>query len=94
VLWSLTKALRDIWNAVAAPAGGKARGGWQRQAAALEKAVRRAPRLSFAALAARAERADRMVKGRMFGDAWDEMGLLALDICGRPALSPPQSVLK
>jgi hypothetical protein len=35
-----------------------------------------------------------MVKGRLLGDAWDEMALLAADICGRSALPAPQSVLK
>jgi DNA polymerase III subunit delta len=93
VLWALTKALRDLWGAITGPPGAKPRA-WQRQAAALEKGVRRASRLSFPALTVRAGRADRMVKGRLPGDAWDEMALLAADICGRPALPPPQSVLK
>lgn len=94
VLWALTKALRDLWGAVASPAGARPRGGWQRQAAALNKAVRRAPRLSFRALTVRAARADRMIKGRLQGDAWDEMALLAADICGRPAVPAPRSMLK
>jgi DNA polymerase-3 subunit delta len=92
VLWALTKALRDLWGAVASP--GAARGGWQRQAAALDKAVRRAPRLSFRALTLRAARADRMIKGRLQGNAWDEMALLAADICARPAVPAPQSMFK
>jgi DNA polymerase III subunit delta len=94
VLWALTKALRDIWGAVSSPGGGGARGAWQRQAAALEKAVRRAPRLSFRALTLRAARADRMIKGRLRGDAWDEMALLAAEICARPAVPAPQSMFK
>jgi DNA polymerase-3 subunit delta len=92
-LWALTKALRDLWGAITGPPGAKPRA-WQRQAAALEKGVRRASRLSFPALTVRAGRADRMVKGRLLGDPWDEMALLAADICGRPALPSPQSVLK
>lgn len=92
VLWALTKALRDLWGAIASGGAGRARGGWQRQSAALDKAMRRAPRLSFRALALRAGRADRMIKGRLQGNAWDEMALLAADICGRPALPAPQSV--
>jgi DNA polymerase-3 subunit delta len=94
VLWALTKALRDLWSAVSRPGAGRARGGWQRQTAALEKAARRAPRLSFQALTLRATRADRMIKGRLQGDAWDEMALLAADICGQPAIAAPQSVFK
>ena len=94
VLWALTKALRDLWSAAANPAGARVRGGWQRQSAALDKAVRRAPRLSFRALTLRAARADRMIKGRLQGDAWDEMALLAADICGRSAVPAPQSMFK
>jgi hypothetical protein len=35
-----------------------------------------------------------MIKGRDAGDAWDEMALLAMDICARPILPPPRSVVK
>lgn len=84
VLWSLSKAVRDIWGAVTS-GGGPARP-WQRQTAALDQAKRRAPRLSFTRLTARAVRADRMIKGRQSGDAWDEMALLAADLCAHPAL--------
>ena len=80
-LWALTRALRDTWNA---RAGGGAPPAWQRRSAALAKALQRAPRLSFAALALRAARADRMVKGRLSGDAWDEMALLVAELCGQP----------
>jgi DNA polymerase-3 subunit delta len=93
VLWSLTKAMRDLWNAMANPAGAKPRT-WQRQSAALDKGLRRASRLSFPALTVRAGRADRMVKGRLAGNAWDEIALLAADLCGRPALPLTQSMLK
>jgi DNA polymerase-3 subunit delta len=93
VLWALTKAVRDLWGSVTAAPGARPRA-WGRQAAALEKGARRASRLPFSALAIRASRADRMIKGRLFGDAWDEMALLAADICGRPALRAPRSVLK
>ena len=92
-LWGLNKALRDLWGARSQPAG-PPRGVWQRQSAALEKAVRRAPRLSFPALSLRAARADRMIKGRLRGDPWDEMALLAVDLCGRPAVPAPRSMIK
>ncbi|MDB6089506.1 MAG: polymerase subunit delta [Gammaproteobacteria bacterium] len=93
VLWSLTKAMRDLWNGMVDPGGAKPRG-WQRQSAALDKGLRRASRLSFPALAVRAGRADRMIKGRLTGNAWDEIALLAADLCGRPALPLTQSMLK
>jgi DNA polymerase III subunit delta len=43
-------------------------------------------RLPFARLAARAGRCDRMAKGQSLGDPWDEMALLAVELCGRRTL--------
>jgi DNA polymerase-3 subunit delta len=91
-LWALTKAMRDLWNGLTAGQTA-ARGGWQRQAQALEKGLRRAQGLPFVSLTTRAERADRMIKGRLSGNAWDEMALLALEICSRPVLPAPRSVV-
>jgi DNA polymerase-3 subunit delta len=82
VLWALSRALRDVWSA---RGGGEAPAWQQRHRAALEQALQRASRLPFAALAVRAARADRMIKGRVAGNAWDELALLAADICGQPA---------
>jgi DNA polymerase-3 subunit delta len=93
VLWALTKAIKDLWNGMANPAAARSRS-WGRQSAALDQGLRRAGRLSFPALTVRAGRADRMVKGRLGGNAWDEIVLLAADICGRSPLPAPQSVLK
>jgi DNA polymerase-3 subunit delta len=45
-------------------------------------AGRTAPQLSFARLSARAARADRMAKGLTSGDVWDELALLAVELCG------------
>jgi|SRR5579872_1581990 len=93
VLWALSKAVRDLWATVA-PGGGARPRVWGRQAAALDRGARRAPRLPFEALCTRAGRVDRMIKGRLTGDAWDELALLVAEICGHQALMPPQSVLK
>lgn len=82
VLWALSKALRDVWNA---HTGGGRPPTWQRQSAALGQALQRAPRLSFLALARRATRADRLIKGREPGNAWDELALLAAELCGTPS---------
>ncbi len=92
VLWSLSKSVRDLWGAMHSP-GGRAPA-WRRQTAALEQGQRRAPKLHFGRLTARAARADRMIKGRESGNAWDEMALLAMDICARPAMALPRSVVK
>jgi DNA polymerase-3 subunit delta len=80
-LWALTRALRDLWTA---HNGGSAPPAWQRRSAALARGLQRAPRLPFASLAARAVRADRMIKGRLTGDAWDELALLSAELCGQP----------
>ncbi len=90
VLWSLSKAVRDLWSSLMSGPGGPARA-WPRQSAALDKAKRRAPQLSFSRLTVRAVRADRMIKGRLAGNAWDEMALLAADLCAHPALALPRS---
>ena len=92
VLWSLSKSVRDLWGAMHSP-GGRAPA-WRRQTAALEQGQRRAPKLHFGRLTARAARADRMIKGRESGNAWDEMALLAMDICARPVMALPRSVVK
>ncbi len=84
-LWALSKALRDVWSA---RAGDGRAAAWQRQAAALASALKRAPRLPFAQLALRAGRADRMIKGRLAGNAWDEMALLAAQMCGAATAQP------
>ena len=92
-LWAITRALRDLWSA---HAGGTAPPAWQRRSAALAKALRRAPQLSFAALAQRAARADRMIKGKESGDAWDEMALLITQLCGQPRNArdaPPMALM-
>lgn len=82
VLWALVKALRDLWSAVSGAARAPS---WQRQAQALNQAARRAPQMPYAALAQRAVRADRMIKGRIAGDAWDELALLSAELCREPA---------
>ena len=87
VLWALTKSVRDIWSAAQSGGGGRPQP-WQRPgaAAAVAPAQRRAPRLSFRGQVRRGSRADRMIKGRLAGDAWDELALLAGDICAQPAM--------
>jgi len=89
VLWALIRALREVWSAYTQGGQGAP---WQRRSAALAPALARAPRLSFAALALRAGRADRMMKGRLTGDAWDELALLATDMCALPVMAQPAPV--
>jgi DNA polymerase-3 subunit delta len=86
VLWAVVRALHGLW---AAHAGTEETGsrGFPRSAAPPAGARRRAARLPFARLTARAVRADGMAKGRVPGNAWDELALLAADLSGQPALS-------
>jgi hypothetical protein len=50
--------------------------------------------MAFGRLTLRAERADRMIKGRLRGDAWDEMALLTAEFCTRPLLPLPRNIFK
>lgn len=43
-------------------------------------------RLPFARLTVRASRADRMAKGQMRGNVWDELSLLTAELCGQQVL--------
>jgi DNA polymerase III subunit delta len=79
-LWALAKALRELWSVRHGTAGMPA---WQRRSAALARAAQRAGDLPFAALAVRATRADRTIKGRLPGNAWDELVLLTAELCGQ-----------
>jgi DNA polymerase-3 subunit delta len=82
VLWAAIKAL----HAVLAAETGSAppRGGYGFNSAPPR---RRRMAAAPAELVARAARADAMAKGRMGGDAWDELALLTAELCGNRALS-------
>jgi DNA polymerase-3 subunit delta len=84
VLWSITRELRNLWflrrgDDLSRRAGPRLP---PQQLAALERARPRAQKLPFARLASRALRADRMIKGRLAGDPWDELSLLCAEFCG------------
>jgi DNA polymerase-3 subunit delta len=91
VLWSLARELRNLWAERASGTGAPRHRPWSPPAhvAALDKARRRLSKFPFARLNARALRADRMIKGRMAGEPWDEIQLLAAEFCGvRPVPLP------
>ncbi len=77
VLWAL---LREL-HALASEATGRMDPAAMRQRGWAPARARRAP-LSFAALTRRAARADRMAKGASRGEVWDELALLAVELCG------------
>lgn len=94
VLWAILRDMRSLWSALERPgaaAGGTGRGRWR--PAGLDGATARLrgarlPRL-FACLAERASRADRIAKGQLEGDAWDEIALLTVELAGRRVLPLP-----
>jgi DNA polymerase-3 subunit delta len=84
VLWSVVRELREMW-ALRRGDDPSRRAGPRLpppRLAALERARPRAARLPYARLASRALRADRMIKGRLAGDPWDELVLLCAEACG------------
>jgi DNA polymerase-3 subunit delta len=81
VLWAALKALHAVLAAETGAA--PARGGYGFNSAPRRRRMGAPP----PALVARAVRADAMAKGRMRGDAWDELALLAAELCGHRALT-------
>ena len=77
VLWVL---LREL-HALEAEAAGRSDPAAMRQRGWAPPRVRR-PALAFGALTRRAVRADRMAKGAARGEVWDELALLATELCG------------
>ncbi len=80
VLWSVAREIEALVNERA----GDGKRGWRppAQVAAFEVAVRRISRIPLSRLSFRAMRVDRMIKGRMAGDAWDELAQLLAEFCG------------
>jgi DNA polymerase-3 subunit delta len=97
VLWALTEEIRAIGRVLAAAAAGGASPQLWRDAriwgsphqAAMQRNLRRFTREQVEAAIAHAARADRMIKGLIRGDAWDELLQLALRFAngapGKPA---------
>jgi len=81
VLWAAVKALHAVLAAEAGVAPARSYG--YNSAPPRRRRMGAAP----ATLVARAARADAMAKGRLRGDGWDELALLAADLCGKGALA-------
>ncbi|MGA3157853.1 MAG: DNA polymerase III subunit delta [Steroidobacteraceae bacterium] len=82
VLWALARELRSRQSGRGG--GGGAYGSRTIRASGN---TRQAP---FARLTMRAARADRMAKGMLHGDVWDELALLTTELCGRRTLPLPR----
>lgn len=84
VLWAVSRELRFLWALRSGEDPSRLPGPRLPPAhrAALDRARPRASRMPFARLTSRALRADRMIKGRLAGDPWDELALLCSECCG------------
>ena len=82
VLWALARELRGRQSGRGS--GGAAYGSRTIRASG---STRQAP---FARLTMRAARADRMAKGMLHGDVWDELALLTTELCGKRTLPLPR----
>jgi DNA polymerase-3 subunit delta len=81
VIWALLRELHGLET----EASGRSDPAAMRQRGWAPPRTRRPP-LSFAELTRRAARADRMAKGALRGEVWDELALLATELCGVRAL--------
>jgi DNA polymerase III subunit delta len=90
VLWSIAQELRMVWMELVP--GAPIPAVWsknRKHIAAAALRLKASGRTFFAQLNARAVRADRMNKGQMGGNAWDEIALLVVEICtANTQLSP------
>ena len=80
VLWALARELRNRQS-------GRGGGAYGSRTIRASGNTRQAP---FARLTMRAARADRMAKGMLHGDVWDELALLTTELCGRRTLPLPR----
>ena len=85
VLWAILQEMRNLWLKLVP--GAPIPGVWSSNTAQLPQAISRfraapSPRALFMRLGERASRADRMIKGRLAGNPWDEITQLALEFAG------------
>lgn len=92
VLWAILREMRYSWMEL--HAGPRMPQFWTTSPAQSQEAARRLKRgnvrAAFARLAERASRADRMIKGRLAGNPWDELALLATELAGLRVLPLPR----
>jgi len=94
VLWAILQEMRNLWLKLVP--GAPIPGVWSSNVNQLPQAMARfralpSARALFRRLSERASRVDRMIKGRLPGNAWDELLQLALDFAGQRALPLPRS---
>lgn len=94
VLWAILREMRNLWTQL--HPGARLPAVWTTSPAAAGAAAGRLrqsnTRAQFMRLAERASRADRAIKGRLEGDGWDELALLAAEFAGVRVLALPRNV--
>ena len=89
VLWSVWQELRALWQTLLP--GPPVAGVWSRNKSLLPAAAARLKPLGrafFARLDERMAVVDRVVKGRQWGSAWDELGVLVAEFAGGRGVLP------
>ena len=89
VLWSVWQELRALWQMLLP--GPPVSGAWSRNKSLLPAAAARLKPLGrafFARIDARMAVIDRVVKGRQWGNAWDELGVLVAEFAGGRSVLP------
>ncbi|MEP7312182.1 MAG: DNA polymerase III subunit delta [Pseudomonadota bacterium] len=90
VLWAILQEMRNLW--VNLVPGSRLPGVWTSNSGELSQAMARLRRgdlsRTFMRLTERASRADRVAKGRLAGDAWDELAQLVLEFAGARGVLP------
>jgi DNA polymerase-3 subunit delta len=89
VLWSVWQELRALWQALLP--GPPVAGVWSRNKSLLPAAAARLKPLGrtfFARIDERMATVDRVVKGRQWGSAWDELGVLVAEFAGGRSVLP------
>ncbi len=94
MLWAILREMRNLWTQL--NPGARLPAVWSTSPAAAAAAAQRIrqanARATFMRLAERASRADRTIKGRLQGEAWDELALLAVELAGARVLPLPRNV--
>jgi len=94
VLWAILREMRNLWSQL--HPGARLPAVWTTSPAAAGAAAGRLRksnvRSQFMRLAERASRADRTIKGRLKGQPWDELALLATELAGVRVLALPRNV--
>lgn len=96
VLWALVGAIRSLGQMAFRISEGESvdeqlrkQRVWEKRKAVHRAALKRFPVRAWHHLLRRAARTDRVVKGAMPGDAWEELLHLTLALCGQRPLSRP-----